>query len=305
MNEHKNSTPASGTPVPKSRALTVTDPLQRYLQEVRAFPMLTLEEERELSERYHEFGDLDAAKRLTAAHLRLVVKIAMQYRNAFHNVMDLIQEGNIGLLQAVRHFDPDKGARLGHYATWWIRSYILKYILDNFRLIRLGTTKAQRKLFFNLMQEKERIEAMGFVATPMELSKRLNVPEAQVVDMERRLTQPEYALQAPVGRGQEPAAAILQDFLPIDEVPVDQQLASTQTQDMLKAKFAEFAASLNDRDRRIFQERMLAELPRTLQEIADEYGISKERVRQLEARLTERLKAYFKESGVEVEALEL
>jgi RNA polymerase sigma-32 factor len=220
-------------------------------------------------------------------------------------VLDLIQEGNIGLLQAVRHFDPDKGARLGHYATWWIRSYILKYILDNFRLIRLGTTKAQRKLFFNLMQEKERIEAMGFVATPVELSKRLNVPEAQIMDMERRLTTPEYALQAPVNRGQEPGSAILQDFLPIEEVPVDQQIASTETQDMLKQKFAEFSGSLNERDRKIFQERMLAELPKTLQEIADEYGITKERVRQLEARLVNRLKAYFKESGVEVEALEL
>ena len=138
----------------KHKQLVPADPLQRYLQEVHNYPMLTTEQERKLAKRYHELGDVEAAKKLVLAHLRLVVKVAMEYRNAYQNVLDLIQEGNVGLLQAVKSYDPEKGARLAHYATWWIKSYILKYILDNFRLIKIGTTKAQRKLFYNLMQEK-------------------------------------------------------------------------------------------------------------------------------------------------------
>lgn len=287
------------------RSLAIADPLQRYMQEVQGYPMLSLEDENELARKFHEEGDKEAAKKLVASHLRLVVKIAMEYRNAFYNVLDLIQEGNIGLMQAVRHFDPEKGARLGHYASWWIKSYILKYILDNFRLIKIGTTKAQKKLFYNLMQEKQHIEAMGFEATPVELSKRLGVTEAQVKEMEGRLTTPEYALQAPVAGHKGEGTAILQDFLPIDEMPVDERLAKEETQDLLKKKFAEFAAKLSPRDQKIFEERLLSELPRTLQDIADEYGITKERVRQLEERLIANLKKFFKESGIEVETLGL
>jgi len=285
------------------RALSVVDPLARYVQEVKAYPLISAEDERELARRFHEDGDVDAAKKLVAAHLRLVVKIALEYRNAFHNVLDLIQEGNIGLMHAVKNFDPDKGARLGHYASWWIRSYILKYILDNFRLIRIGTTKAQKKLFYNLMREKEKIEAMGYYATPVELSRRLHVPESQVIDMQRRLTQPELALEAPAGHGD--GTAILQDFLPIEGAGPEEEMAKTETQDMLKGKFEEFASGLSDREKKIFEERLLAELPLTLQEIADEYGITKERVRQIEARLVERLRAFFKESGIEIDTLSL
>jgi RNA polymerase sigma-32 factor len=288
---------------PGTRALSTVDPLRLYMQEVQAYPLVSAEEERELARRFHEERDVEAAKVLVAAHLRLVVKIALEYRSAFQNVLDLIQEGNVGLLQAVRHFDPDKGARLAHYASWWIRSYILKFILDNFRLIKIGTTKAQRKLFYNLMREKEKIESMGYYATPVELARRLHVPEAQVEEMEQRLSTPELALQAPVGSGE--GSAILQDFLPVDEVPPDEQVAAGETQDLLKQKFEEFALSLNPRDRKILQERLLSELPKTLQEIAEEYGITKERVRQLEARIIERLKEFFRKSGVEVEALGL
>ena len=288
---------------PDSRAISVIDPLGKYMQEVQSYPMLAADEERELARLYHDEGDIEAAKKLVAAHLRLVVKIAMEYRSAYHNVLDLIQEGSIGLMQAVRHFDTGKGARLGHYATWWIRSYILKYILDNFRLIKLGTTKAQKKLFYNLMREKEKIEAMGYYATPVELSKRLGVPADQVEEMHRRLTTPELALDQPVGAGE--GTAILGDFLPVDDTPPDEQIAANEARDILKEKFAEFAQGLKERDRKIFYERLLAELPRTLADIADEYGISKERVRQIEARMIEKLKAFFKESGIEVEALGL
>jgi RNA polymerase sigma-32 factor len=295
-------------PAPRSsdsQALVVSDPLSFYVQEVQGYPLVTADEERALAERYHGQGDVEAAKTLVAAHLRLVVKIAMEYRSAYYNVLDLIQEGNLGLLQAVRHFDPDKGARLGHYASWWIRSYILKYILDNFRLIRIGTTKTQKKLFYNLMQEKQKIESMGFYATPVELSRRLNVPEAQIIEMEQRLQSPEYALQAPVGAAGGESTAILQDFLPIDEEPVDERIARDETQDMLKARFQEFAVKLAPREQKIFQERLLAELPLTLKQIADEYGITKERVRQIESRLVGKLKEFFKEKGIEVEALKM
>lgn len=289
----------------KTRAISISDPLQRYMNEVHNYPILTAEEELELARKYHEEGDVAAAKQLVATHLRLVVKIAMEYRNAYQNVLDLIQEGNVGLLQAVRHFETDKGARLAHYATWWIKSYILKYILDNFRLIKLGTTKTQKKLFFNLMREKEKIEAMGIYPTPAELSKRLGVGEAQITEMERRLTTPEHALQAPVGHGKGDNEVLLQDFLSTDEMPVDDQLAQSETQNILKEKFKEFSSSLNDRDKEIFEKRLLAELPLTLKEIADEYGITKERVRQIESRIVKNLKEFFKESGIEVEALQL
>lgn len=281
------------------------DPLTRYLQEVAAYPMLSAEDESELAKRFHDKGDIEAAKKLVTTHLRLVVRIAMEYRNAYHNVLDLIQEGNIGLLQAVKHYDPEKGARLAHYATWWIKSYILKYILDNFRLIKLGTTKAQRKLFYNLMQEKEKIEAMGYKATPAVLSKKLGVEEGEVVEMQKRLTQPEYALEAPAGAKGGSHETLLQDFIADDQVPVDEELARAQTRDLLKERLEEFSKGLSERELKIFRDRLLAELPVTLQEIADEYGITKERVRQIEERIVARLKAFFKEKGVEVEALQL
>lgn len=286
------------------KAIAIRDPLQQYLQEVHRYPMLTREEEQELARRYREEGDVEAAKQLVATHLRLVARIAAEYRNAYHNVLDLIQEGNLGLMQAVAHFDPEKGARLATYATWWIKSYILKYILDNFRLIKVGTTKQQKKLFYNLMREKERIEAMGYYATPLELSKRLGVGEEEVREMQQRLQLPEYGLQAPVKGGEE-GGAILQDFLAVDGTPADEQLAAAQSRDLLEEKFREFAEGLDEREKKIFQERLLSELPLTLQEIADEYGISKERVRQIEGRLIERLKSSFEEQGIGPESIQM
>jgi RNA polymerase sigma-32 factor len=288
-----------------SREIVPIDPLQRYLQEVQTYPVLSLEEERELAHKYHEFGDIEAAKKLVVTHLRLVVKIAMEYRGAYQNILDLIQEGNIGLLKAVKHYETEKGARLAHYATWWIKSYILKYILDNFRLIKIGTTKTQRKLFYNLMQEKQKIEAMGYSATPEVLSKRLGVEEKDIVEMHKRLTQPEYALEAPAGARGEGHEAILQDFIADDTISIDEKIAQDQTKDILNEKLTEFSETLNERELKIFKDRLLAELPVTLQEIADEYGITKERVRQIEERIIARLKTFFKEKGVEVEALQL
>lgn len=273
------------------RALVPIDPLRTYLAEIQAYPFLSEEEERALAKKYHEEGDVDAARKLVTSHLRLVVKLAMEYRSAYHNVLDMIGEGNVGLMHAVKKFDPSKGVRLGNYATWWIRSYILKYILDNFRLIKIGTTKTQRRLFYNLMQEKHKIEQMGYYADARLLSKNLGVDVSEIEEMTSRLTQSELALDAPVS--DEAKSAILEDFIADDDIPIDEKLAKRQMSDIFREKLEIFKKTLKERELKILRERLLAEVPLTLQEIADEYGISKERARQIEARIIEKLKGYF------------
>jgi len=273
--------------------LVPVDPLKAYLNEIQKYPLLTEEEEKELAIKYHRDGDIEAAKKLVTSHLRLVVKIALEYRSAYHNMLDLVGEGNVGLMHAVKKFDPDKGARLSSYATWWIKSYILKYILDNFRLIKIGTTKNQRKLFYHLIQEKQKIEQMGYYADSKSLSKQLGVAVSEVEEMSKRLNQPELALQSPVSN--EPKSALLEDFIADNDIPIDEKLSQQQMSDTLKEKLETFSSELKDRDRKILHERLLAEVPLTLQEIADEYGISKERARQIEARLIEKLKDYLKD----------
>ena len=269
------------------------DPLRAYLNEVAKYPMLSETEEHALVARFHEDGDLEAAKKLVTSHLRLVVRIAMEYRNEYHNVLDLIGEGNVGLMYAVKKYDPKKGTRLGYYATWWIKSFILKYILDNFRLIKLGTTKTQRKLFYNLMQEKQKIEQMGYYANSRLLSQRLGVDISEIEDMSNRLMHSELALEAPVSG--EPKSAILEDFIADNDVPVDEKISNQQIKDIFAERLKEFSKKLKPRELKILHERLLSEVPLTLQEIADEYGISKERARQIEARIMERLKEYFKD----------
>lgn len=287
--------------VPRTgHSLVPGDPLRRYLAEVGKFPMLTEEQEKNLVAQYRATADPEAARQLVGSHLRLVVKIAMEFRKAYWNLMDLIQEGNLGLVMAVRKFNPDKGARFGYYATWWIRAYILKYILDNFRLIKIGTTKAQRKLFYNLMQEKRRIEAMGIKADSRLLSERLDVPQYEVEEMSKRLAQSEAHLDAPAGGDSD---AILSDFIADNDVPIDEKLAKEQIQDIFQDKLKEFTKKLKPREQRVLQERLLAEVPLTLQQIADDYGISKERARQIEARIIEKLREFFQQSGLDISVL--
>lgn len=283
----------------KGGSLVRLDPLTQYLRQAEAFPMLSAGEEKDLFRRYMGEHDVEAARKLVSSHLRLVIKIAMGYRNAYYNLLDLIQEGNVGLMTAVKKFDPDKGARLGHYATWWIRSYILKYILDNFRLIKIGTTKAQRKLFYNLVEEKRKIEAMGFKPDSKMLSERFGVSVKEIEEMNRRLALPEASLESPVSH--DPESTTLQDFISDDDVPIDEKLAKEELTDIFAEGFKEFATHLKDRELKIFEERLLSEIPRTLQSIADEYGISKERARQIEARIVGKLKKYFEESGIALE----
>jgi RNA polymerase sigma-32 factor len=274
-------------------AISPTDPLRRYLEELKRYPLLEPEEEFRLAVRLKETGDMDAARRLVAANLRLVVKIAFEYRSYYTNLLDLIQEGNVGLMKAVSKFDPTKGARLGYYASWWIRSYILKYLLDNFRLVKIGTTQAQKKLFYHLMREKERLEAQGLLAGPKLLAERLDVREKDVVEMEQRLSGrgAEVSLDAPVDPGGETGASHM-DFIADDAEPADERLARAQLLKLLEGKLPAFKKLLGEKELRILSDRLLADAPKTLQEVADLYGLTRERARQIEAKVIQRLRDF-------------
>ncbi len=266
------------------------DPLQLYLSEVRKFPLLSREEERELAIRYKEKGDLEAAYKLVLGNLRLVVKIAMDFqRHWVQNLMDLIQEGNIGLLQAVKKFDPFKGYKFSYYASFWIKAYIIKFIMDNWKLVKIGTTQAQRKLFFNLAKEKEKLETLGFNPEPKLLSERLNVKESEVIEMEQRLGSWEMSLDAPISSDSD---TDVKSFLPAKQTPVDEVIAKEEAKSILEEKLAKFKETLNERERTILEKRLLAEKPLTLQEIGERYGITRERVRQLENRLKKKIRTY-------------
>jgi RNA polymerase sigma-32 factor len=227
------------------------------------------------------------------ANLRLVVKIAYEYRRAYKNIMDLIQEGNIGLMQAVKRYDPYRGVKLSSYAAWWIRAYILRFILNNWRLVKLGTTQAQRKLFFNLNKEKARLTAMGIEPTSLEIAKSLNVEEKEVIDMDRRLSSAEASLDAPVGDNDGRSVSRL-ELMPSAGSGPEAAFAEQEVNTLLRARLGEFRATLAGKDVIIFDKRMNAEDPLTLQELGDEFGISRERVRQLEARLTGKLRVYLR-----------
>jgi len=293
MTYHKSKLPT----VSPQRPLEPVDPLKRYIQEISKYPFLSPKEERELALSFRNTGDIGAAKRLVTSHLRLVIKIAREYRAAYGNLLDLIQEGNLGLLKAVKKFDPDRGARLASYASWWIRSYILKHILDNFRLIKIGTTQAQRRIFFNLMKEKERIEKLGFVPDSKMLAAALDVRPEEVEEMEARLHKSDLSLDAKVREDSEKRHL---DLIEGGQPPADESLDQAQFKDILEKKLKEFAATLNERENKIFKERLLSEVPLTLQVIGDEYGISRERARQIEERIKEKLKVFFEKEGLKV-----
>ncbi|MBI5482650.1 MAG: RNA polymerase factor sigma-32 [Deltaproteobacteria bacterium] len=270
------------------------DPLQAYIQEIRQYPLLTREEEHLLAVRYTKRGDLEAARDLVTANLRLVVKIAHEYQRAYRNLLDLIQEGNIGLMQAVKKYDPYRGVKFSSYAAWWIRAYVLKFILNNWRLVKIGTTQAQRKLFFNLRKEKERLEVLGFEVEPKLLAERLEVTEQEVREMEQRLGSPEVSLDAPL-KSDESEGRTFMDVMPgAERTRPDAQVEGTEFSALLRQKLEAFAVTLEGREATIFRERLLSDPPLTLQEIGERYGISRERARQLEKRLLERVRAYLK-----------
>jgi RNA polymerase sigma-32 factor len=290
-------------PVERGSSLARRDPMALYLRETRRYPLLTPEEERELATRLVEHGDSKAARRLIEANLRLVVKIAYEYRRAHKNLLDLVQEGNIGLIQAVSKFDPYRGVKLSSYAAFWIRAYILKFILNNWRLVKIGTTQAQRKLFFNLRKEREKLEQLGFQPTAALLAEKLDVPEKEVVEMERRLAAPEASLDAPLGSGgDDDGSRTRLDYLPSDDVRPDRAVAQSEFSELLRGKLESFAQTLEGREQTIFRERWLTDEPLTLQEIGDRYQVSRERARQLEKRMLDRLKRYLEsELGTSVD----
>jgi RNA polymerase sigma-32 factor len=278
-------------PGPSSEAGTLVryDPLQQYLAEIRRYELLTREEEHALAVRYKEQDDLDAAYRLVTANLRLVVMIARQYQRAFRNLLDLIQEGNTGLMEAVKNFDPYRGIRFPSYAVWWIRAYIIRFIMNNWRMVKIGTTQAQRKLFFNLQKEKERLEAEGFAAEPRLIAQRLDVKEVEVVEMEQRMAGRDLSVDAPLDQDD---ASTLLDFLPSPDGNAEEEVANAESRQLITRRIQEFGATLAGKDKVIFDQRLMAEEPLTLQEIADRYGISRERVRQIEERIKKKLKQY-------------
>ncbi|HEU4411751.1 MAG TPA: RNA polymerase factor sigma-32 [Polyangiaceae bacterium] len=274
-------------------AISRHDPLQAYLREVQRHPLLTPDEEHQLATRYATTGDVNSAARLVTSNLRLVVKIAYEYRRAYKNIMDLIQEGNIGLMQAVKKFDPHRGVKLSSYSAWWIRAYILRFIINNWRLVKLGTTQAQRKLFFNLNKEKARLAAMGIEPTSAEIAARLGVDEQEAIDMDRRLSSGETSLDAPVGDAEGRPVSRL-ELMPATTAGPEVMVADEQVQAMLREKLAEFRRTLKGKDVEIFDRRLVADDPLTLQELGDQFGISRERVRQIEARLTMNLRNFLR-----------
>ena len=279
----------------KTSELKVQDPLTLYLKEISRHKLLTIEEERELTTELLKTGDIDVAKKLVLANLRLVVKIALEYRNAYKNIMDLIQEGNIGLMKAVSKYDPSKGAKLSYYASWWIRSYILKFILDNFRLVKIGTTQEQKKLFYNLMREKQRLMSMGINPDVKLLSENLGVSEKSVIEMDHRLGSHGQEVSFDKPLDDDGGRQTLGDLIGDDSESTESKLADLQNLEILQTHLGDFVKNLKPRDQEIFKKRLLSEVPESLQSIADQYGVSRERIRQVEERLIDQLKIYMSE----------
>ena len=276
-----------GLPIPSE-----LDPLQRYIREANRFSLLTPEEEKELTARFHETGDKETGYRLITSNLRLVIKIALEFQKYWmKNLLDLIQEGNIGLMQAIKKFDPYRGIKLSYYASFWIKAYILKFIMDNWKLVKIGTTQSQRKLFYNLKREKEKLRARGFEPGPKLLSEVLQVREEEVIEMEQRLGGWELSLDAPLKEGSE---EYHRNFLPATEPQVEEILAENEMKELFRKKLAEFRRELNEKELDILDLRLLAEQPLTLQEIGARHHISRERVRQIEDRLIKKLRQSLK-----------
>jgi RNA polymerase sigma-32 factor len=294
----KPKKPAKAKPAPRSseegESAAVLDDDMR---EVQRHPVLSPEEVHELAVRFLKTQDPKIAARLVTSNLRLVVKIAYEYRRAYKNMMDLVQEGNIGLMQAVKRYDPYRGVRLSSYSAFWIRAYILRFILNNWRLVKLGTTQAQRKLFFNLRKKKAELEAMGIVPTDAEIAKQLNVPEVDVREMSMRLDSSEKSLDAPIGDAEGRQVTRAEMIPAVGDGP-EAIMADEELQSMLKERLAEFRTTLlaKEKELAIFDERLVSDDPLTLQDLGDRFGISRERVRQLEQRLMGRLRDYLKQT---------
>jgi len=264
--------------------------LHRYLQEISQYELLSREETNELAIRFREDGDQDAAYRLVSSNLRLVVKVAMDFQKYWmQNFMDLIQEGNVGLVQATKKFDPYRGVKFSYYSAYWIRAYVLKFIMDNWRLVKIGTTQAQRKLFFSLNKERKMLEAQGFAAEPKLLADRLNVKEKEVIEMSQRMDNWDVSLESPVRADSDDEQKA---FIPSRDPGIEATVAGKEMKSRLMELLLELKDTLNAKEKVILERRLLSDDPLTLQNIADQFGISRERVRQIEVNLLKKMKKF-------------
>ncbi|MEC4668805.1 MAG: RNA polymerase factor sigma-32 [Nitrospirota bacterium] len=275
----------------RTTAIAPVTALQQYLTEVRRYPFLTREEELRLFEEYRRRGSRQAAVKLILANLRVSIAISSEYLHTGADHMDLIQEGNVGLMQAIKKFDPTRNVRFHAYAAWWARAYILRYLLNNYRMVKVGTTQDQRKLFYNLRKEKAKLERQGFLPDTKLLADRLNVRERDVIEMDQRLGSWELSLDQPFAGDTD---GTLLDVLPAQDTPVDERVAETELRVLFRTKLAEFTKTLAEREEDILRNRILSDTPLTLENLGQKYGITKERTRQLEARIVKRLRDYIK-----------
>ncbi len=267
--------------------------LHRYLQEISQYELLSREEADALAVKFKEEGSQEAAYKLVTANLRLVVKVAMDFQKYWMtNFLDLIQEGNVGLVQAVKKFDPYRGVKFSYYAAYWIRAYILKFIMDNWRLVKIGTTQAQRKLFFSLNKERKLLEAQGFKAEPKLLAQRLNVKESEIIEMSQRMGGGDVSLESPLRDDSDDQQ---KDFIIAGGQSVEEHVANNEIKERLAMVLAKLKEHLNPKEQMILRDRLLQDDNVTLQDIADQFGISRERVRQIEVNLLKKMKKFFEE----------
>jgi len=274
------------------RDLVPSDPFRRYMSEIRKYSPLSREEEQKLARKFRETGDREALFRLITANLMLVVRIALSFRRAARNLLDLVQEGNVGLMYALQKFDPEIGVRLPTYAAWWIRAYMVKFLLDNFRLVRVGTTNARRKLLYNLRKEKARLEQLGYEVGPRLLAEHFGVSETDVEDVQKALSSRDVSIDAPVDDDDERGPV---DWLPSGGPSVEDDVARKELQEQVERALEKFREGLNDRELMILEKRILSDDPLTLQGLGDRFGTTREAARQAEVRLMKRLKKFIKE----------
>ena len=289
LKKSENSSSAL-VPTSSTKALSPDDPVARYMMEVRKYPLLTAEEEYELAVKYRETKDKVAAERLVTSNLRFVIKIASEYSKFGTRLIDLIQEGNVGLMHAVREFNPYKGVRLITYAVWWIRGYIREYLLKQYSMVKIGTTQAQKKLFYNLEKEQRKLDALGEENGVALISQRLGVAEKDVKLMQMRMSSSDMSLDQPLGHNSSSSFIDLQSG---ETVSPEEYIISQEDTERLKAHIDEILPKLNEKETYILQNRLLTDEPKTLQEIGDRYSITRERTRQLEARVIKKLKEKF------------
>jgi RNA polymerase sigma-32 factor len=275
-------------------ALALRDPMAAYMAEVRRHALLTREQEFDLAVRWFDEGDREAARQLVTSNLRLVVKIANEYRRGYQNLLDLVQEGNVGLIKAVQKFDPYRQVKLSTYAGWWIRAYVLKHILNNWRMVKIGTTQNQRKLFFNLRKQRDALIKAGIDPSAENIARSLDVSPEEVVEMEKRMAAPDASLDAPLNTDEEGSRTRLDSLESETEDPED-EVSSDEFKRLLQDKLRTFGATLDGRELEIFRDRLVSDEPVTLQDLGERWGVSRERARQLEKRMVMRLRAYLQE----------